>query len=288
MRWLRFMLMLAVTIGLLVLTAWAVGTRPLLAGWEVLSPWTILAALGCGLAATAAQAVRWRLVLQQRGTNLTWTSALSDCYSSSLLNFILPGGLGGDLARVVVYRDTGAHRWFSPLMAVGAERLSVTTLLFSVATLILAQSAGSLALVTGIIAVVSLVICVYAMRGVSVKMSLTIWLTAAVSMVSLLALYVVVMLVLDGPIVLGLAVVGLVSMSIPIGVGGWGIREILAGGVAGTLATTPDWAVTTATGYGLLATISVLPGLVTLVWRVIARRRAGETGPEQNAPLQRD
>lgn len=288
MRWVKFGLMLAMTVGLLVLTAHTVGVRALLAGWQVLTPWTIVMALACGLIATAAQALRWKLLLDQRGTTLGWSRALSDCYASSLLNMILPGGLGGDLARVAVYRHTGNYRWLSPLVAVGAERLSATALLFTTAAFTLMYRAPTLALGAGMIAVVAVVLCLYAMRGMALTAALTVWLTAAVSTGALLMLYVVGMLALGGPVILGLAVAGLASMSIPIGVGGWGVRELFASLIAGSVETSAHWAVATATGYGLLATISVLPGVVTLVWQMLIRHRAAAPGSGRNAVTQPD
>src|SRR5699024_3180743 len=105
-RWLKSALMIIISVGLLALTAALVGTQALLAGTTVLKWWTILAALGCGLLTTAAQAMRWKLLLNSRGTRLGWLQAIADCYSSSFLNIVLPGGLSGDLARVAVYRNT--------------------------------------------------------------------------------------------------------------------------------------------------------------------------------------
>lgn len=67
---------------------------------------------------------------------------------------ILPGGLGGDLARVAVYRHTGNYRWLSPLVAVGAERLSATALLFTTAAFTLMHRAPTLALGAGMLALV--------------------------------------------------------------------------------------------------------------------------------------
>jgi len=278
MRWLKSALMIIISVGLLALTAHLVGTQALLAGTTVLKWWTILAALGCGLLTTAAQAMRWKLLLNSRGTRLGWLQAIADCYSSSFLNIVLPGGLSGDLARVAVYRNTGEHKWWSPLLVVGAERLSVTAMLFTIATITLAGISTPLALLTGGIALTAWVLSLYGMRKMGLNAALIVWLTSVTSVGALFLLYIVAMLALDSPVVPVVAIAGLASMSIPIGVGGWGIREISVSIVAAGAAISVDAAVSTATGYGLLAIISVLPGLVTLVVQATVRRRA--TGPE--------
>lgn len=273
MRWFQASLMVLISAGLLGLTAHLVGTQTLLAGGAVLTPWTILVALACGFIATGAQAVRWQLLLKSRGTVLNWGNALTDCYSSSLLNMILPGGLSGDFARVAVYRNTGKHKWRSLLVAVGAERLSATTLLFTTATVTLARVSATLATIAGVVAVAALGFSIFGMRTMTLRSVLVVWLTAAASIGSLLLLYLVAMLQLGGPAIPVIAVAGLASMSLPIGVGGWGVREISVSLVAVTAETSVHHAVSAATGYGLLAMISALPGVITLVVAVVARRR---------------
>src|SRR5699024_3695284 len=125
-------LMIIVSVGLLVLTARLVGAQALLAGTSVLHWWTIVAALGCGLLTTAAQAMRWKLLLHSRGTRLGWLRATADCYSSSLLSAVLPGGLRGASDRQAVFRRTGDAVWCYPLAVVARDRPSVTALLITI------------------------------------------------------------------------------------------------------------------------------------------------------------
>ncbi len=263
--------MLVITVALLALTVRVVGARALVDGWQVLNVWTVLAALACGFVMTGAQALRWTLLLAYRGTAITWSRALADCYSSSLLNMVLPGGLGGDLARVAVYRHTGTKRWWSPLTAVGAERLSTTTLLFAAAALSLIGVSGRLAILAAAVSALALVATVCGMRGMDRRSSLIVWLSSALGMTALFVLYLIAMAALGGPIVPVLAVVGLAAMSFPIGVGGWGVRELSVSLIAAGISVSMETAVTASTGYGLLAVISTLPGLVTV--RIAGRRR---------------
>ena len=272
MTWAKRALMLAITVALLALTVRVVGAQALVDGWQVLNVWTVLTALACGSIMTGAQALRWTLLLAHRGTAITWSRALADCYSSSLLNMVLPGGLGGDAARVAVYRHTGTKKWLSPLAAVGAERLSTTTLLFATASLTLIGVSGRLALTAAAVSVATLVVSVWGMRGMDWRHTLTIWLSSALGMAALFVLFLIAMAALGGPVVPVLAVVGLAAMSIPIGVGGWGVRELSVSLIAAGISVSMDTAVTASTGYGLLAVISTLPGLVT-VWAAGTRRK---------------
>lgn len=282
--WLRRVLMLAVTVALLVLTARLVGAEALLAGWEVLTPASVAAALACGLVVTLAQALRWTLLAREKGIPMRYARAVADCWSSSLGNMVLPGGIAGDAARVAVYRGDGDRRWWSPVTALGAERLTSTTLLFALTAVILAGTSPRLALVAAAIALLALVAALACMRGTAVRTGVLVWGAAAVGVGALLGLYLLAMAVLGGPVAPGAAAVGLASMSVPLGVGGWGVREISVGVLAGALGVTAEGAVTAATAYGLLATISTLPGAVTLLAAALRRRRPAAPGARPNAP----
>ena len=262
--------MVLASLGLLCAAAWLVGSQALLRGWGALTPLTVAVALLLGLATTVAQSVRWSTLARHRGIDIGIGRALLDCYASSFGNMVLPGGLGGDVARVAVYRDGGDKRWTSPLLALGAERLSATTFLFAAAAITMVSRSVLLAAVAGGVALICLGASAWCMRGLGIGRSLLVWGASAVGVLSLIALYLVAMMALGGPIEPVLAIVGLASMSIPLGVGGWGVREVGVLVLAPTLAVAGGYAVATSTAYGLLATISCLPGLVVLLvawWR---------------------
>lgn len=265
-RWPRRVMMLGASLLLLTAAAWLVGSQALLQGWAALTPLTVVVALLLGLSTTAAQSVRWYTLARHRGIDVGFRRALGDCYASSFGNMVLPGGLGGDAARVAVYRDGGHKRWTSPLLALGAERLSATTFLFTAAAFTLVSKSVPLAALAAGIGAFCLIASAWCMRGLGVGRSLLVWGASAVGVVSLIALYLVAMFALDGPVVPTLAVVGLASMSIPLGVGGWGVRELSVVILAPTLAVAGNHAVATSTAYGLLATISCLPGLGVLMF----------------------
>lgn len=260
--------MLAVTLVLLWVTARAVGTQALLAGGQVVSPLTVVAALSAGLVVAVTQAIRWKVLAAHQQIRLSLSRAVRDCYASALGNMVLPGGLGGDAARLAVYRNRGRRRWWSPLLAVGAERLSATACLFTTTAVVLAAGTSdseALTAVTTVAAAVFLVAAVVCMRGVSVRRQVLVWTASAVSVGALVGLFLLATAQLDGPVSASVATVGLSSMSVPVGVGGWGVREFSVGALAPALGVPSDQAVTAATGYGLLAVISTLPGAAVIV-----------------------
>lgn len=265
-RWPRRILTGGASLLLITAAAWVAGSQALLRGWAALTPLTVFVALLLGLSTTAAQSVRWYILAMHRGIDVGLPRALADCYASSFGNMVLPGGLGGDAARVAVYRDGGHKRWTSPLLALGAERASATTFLFTAAALTLVSKSVSLAAVAAGIAAICLVASAWCMRGLGIARSLLVWAASAVGVASLIALYLVAMFALDGPVVPALAVAGLASMSIPLGAGGWGVRELSVIILAPVLAVGGEYAVATSTAYGLLATISCMPGLGVLLF----------------------
>lgn len=264
--------MIAVTAVLLWLTARAVGTQALLAGGQVFSPLSIAAALLAGLIVALTQAIRWQVLASQQQITLGFRRAWADCYASAFGNMLLPGGLGGDAARVAVYRNRGRRRWWSPLLAVGAERLSATACLFIATAIVLAASAEtggalwSVAVIAAVAATVFLATAIVCLRGVPARDQVIVWSSSALSVVTLIALFLLAMAQLGGPNHAPVATVGLASMSLPVGVGGWGVREFSVGALAPALGAPADQAVTAATGYGLLTVVSTLPGAAVLAW----------------------
>lgn len=289
--WLRRIAMLAVTLVLLWLTARAVGIQALVAGGQVLTPLTVFAALLAGLIVALTQAIRWKILAAEQRIDLSFRRAWGDCYASAFGNMILPGGLGGDAARVAVYRHRGRQHWWSPLLAVGAERLSATACLFIATALVLGVSAERgeaqwpVVIVAAVAAVVFLAAAIVCLRGLPAPRQVIVWGTSALSVLTLIALFLLAMAQLSGPLHAPVATVGLASMSLPVGVGGWGVREFSVGALAPAMGVPAEQAVTAATGYGLLAVVSTLPGAAVLTWG--ARRRAVQQGPTK-AEAERD
>lgn len=274
-RWMRVLAVIA-SVVLLVITARLIGAQALSAGFTALGPVSVLAAAVLGFAATGAQALRWHLLAAAGGIRLGLGRALADCYASSFANMVLPGGLAGDAVRAAVYRDRGRRRWLSPLLAVGAERLSATTLLFAAAAVILSLHTSPALIAAAAAATVSFgcaIAAVVCMRGMGTRRQLVVWATSALSVAALVALFLVAMRALGSRIEPIVAIIGLAAMSLPVGVGGWGPRELSVGLLAGPLALHAESAVSAATAYGLLATASTLPGLAVLLWHWLRQPR---------------
>lgn len=274
-RWMRVLAVIA-SVVLLAITARLIGAQALSAGFTALGPVSVLAAAVLGFAATGAQALRWHLLAAAGGIRLGLGRALADCYASSFANMVLPGGLAGDAVRAAVYRDRGRRRWLSPLLAVGAERLSATTLLFAAAAVILSLHTSPALIAAAAAATVSFgcaIAAVVCMRGMGTRRQLVVWATSALSVAALVALFLVAMRALGSRIEPIVAIIGLAAMSLPVGVGGWGPRELSVGLLAGPLALHAESAVSAATAYGLLATASTLPGLAVLLWHWLRQPR---------------
>jgi hypothetical protein len=66
-------------------------------------------------------------------------------------------------------------------------------------------------------------------------------------------------------VLMTLGVVQLAGMSVPLSIGGWGPREAAGALAASLVGVHPAVGIAMAAGYGLLATVSALPGFVALV-----------------------
>ncbi len=99
-RWWPWLRLLAV-VGILVALVSLLGTKAFAAGLSVLTPGSMLAAVGIGLATTVLNALRWRLVAERVGLRLRLGDAIAETYRAVFLNAVLPGGVLGDVDRAV-------------------------------------------------------------------------------------------------------------------------------------------------------------------------------------------
>jgi len=121
---------LGVAIFALGLVLWTVDRR---VAWRHLAaadlPW-----LGLGVAltipTTLVMAMRWMYTAKRVGFELPWTVAVSDYYAALLLNQTLPGGVMGDVARVVRPRGGIRPPEGAVLRSVVIERASGQVALF--------------------------------------------------------------------------------------------------------------------------------------------------------------
>ena len=263
---------------LLGLLARRLGTQAFRPALEVVSPLPLLAALVLGGVAVAAQSARWRVVLGGSGLPLGRREALVECYRSSALNSVLPGGVAGDVLRAWRQRTGAPKGWQPGAVSVAAERIAgLCVLLVAVSAVLVAESQPVYAAAAATLAVVAWMATRRPMSRLSRREQAAVWTWSVVALLALLALTVVVALAVGadaGPgVVATMGLVLLAGMAIPLSLGGWGPREAAGALAAVLVGAPPAVGVAVAAGYGLLATVSVLPGFLTLVIPGLAAAR---------------
>lgn len=274
--------------AVLVAVVLRVGGGPFLHGLGSLDATTVVAAIVLCAIATAAAAWRWRLIAVRLGAELRWGTAIGMYYRSQFVNSVLPGGIVGDVQRAVDH-GRSTDRLGAAARAVAVERTAGQAVQLAVTVVVLVllgpQFAGLLFPVIGIgVVAVAVGVAIAALVSARVRRMLRHEageLRAGLGSPSTAAQVVAASLVVVAchvatfaiaatavgadappPRLLALALVVLLAASIPLSVGGWGPREGVAGwafAVAGLGAAT---GVSAATLFGVLAVVSVLPGVV--------------------------
>jgi uncharacterized membrane protein YbhN (UPF0104 family) len=298
MRLLKFLLGAAVVVAVVV----HLGTGAVLEGLRAVSPAAVAAALGLGMLTTAASAARWCVVARGLGLEIGFAGAVGDCYRAQFLNSVLPAGVLGDVHRAV---ESGRRRGdvARGVRAVVLERVAGQVVVVVVAVVVLAvvpspvrgllaELGGAVpALVVGVAVLPGLAGIPRVRRGLAglaaaIRDGLLGSRTGPVLGLSLLAMAGHLALLGVAAAAVGvratpaelapLLLLSLLSMGLPLSVGGWGPREATtaaAFGVAGLGAVT---GLATAVAFGVLALVSTLPGLGVLAlgrtgqWRAAA------------------
>ncbi|WNV82641.1 lysylphosphatidylglycerol synthase transmembrane domain-containing protein [Umezawaea sp. Da 62-37] len=285
--WLRLLL----AVGILVALGWRLGTGAFVDGLRAISAWSVLAALGIGLATTVLCAWRWCVVARGLGLPLTLGTAVADYYRGLLLNSVLPAGVLGDVHRAVNHGkqsgDVGRG-----VRAVVFERFAGQAVLIAIGVaVLLTRPAAAVDLVPGR-GVVLTALAVLAVAAVLAAGSpavrralLTTWADArtgllsryalprvlfssAATVVGHLALFLVAARVAGSTASTGqlvpLFVLALLVMAVPVNVGGWGPREAFLAVAFGAAGLGAAQGLTTAVVYGVLAMVAGLPGVLVL------------------------
>jgi uncharacterized membrane protein YbhN (UPF0104 family) len=156
-----------VGVGILVALAAHLGAAPFIQGLRAVGVWSMLAALGIGVATTLFSAWRWCLVARALGLRLPAAKAVAECYRALFLNSVLPAGVLGDVNRAVSHGRRAGDLGRS-IRAVVLERMAgqVVLMVFAAVVLIAHPSVlvaiynlvprsgvtGGIALVAGILA----------------------------------------------------------------------------------------------------------------------------------------
>ncbi|PSL56948.1 uncharacterized membrane protein YbhN (UPF0104 family) [Saccharothrix carnea] len=278
--WLR----LVGAVGILVALGRQWGAEAFVAGLRAVDGRAVAAALGIGLVTTVASAWRWCLIARRLGLPLTLGTAVSDYYRGLLLNAVLPAGVLGDVHRAVSHgRQSGDVA--RGVRAVVFERAAGQVVLVVLGVAVLCT--GSLPIDLPGLGVLPVALLPLAGLSPRVRRAVrTTWADARTGLLNREVLPKVTLLstaVLAGHVALfvvaaraagtgapitslvPLAVLALLVMAVPLNVGGFGPREAFLAVAFGAAGLGAAQGLTTGVVYGVLALISSLPGIFTLV-----------------------
>lgn len=250
--------------------------------------WVLLAA-ALGPLQIALSAERWRIASAAVGHDLQRWTALREFALSALLNQILPGGVSGDVIRAVRVRETQMPMRAARVVLIDrVVGLSVHLLVVLAGLLLwpLAHEGVAVPWPIGLLALALLAVFAAGsahpgVLGRDARLCLAGW--PGLEQFALSA-------ALTGSFLLGFTCCGraighpigvtaltavpivLLSMALPLTVGGWGIREWTASAVLAPIGWSPEDAVGCSAVYGLSVWIGSLPGLWTLLpWSIKTR-----------------
>ncbi len=243
-------------------------------------------------------ALRWKITANRLGQNLSSHRAISEYYLATFTNLSVPGGVVGDAARVYRNRESGDQG--ISIQSVVLERLSGQIALVLVVIVgwslwpwlmdrNMPQQAVQL-IFTSLGAVALLVLIFwFLLRFASGRVKTRIlefrsaayfvwiadkqWILQGALSLGIVFTYLVVFWLcsyaIDAPLplpaVLTLVPLVLLSMLIPLTIGGWGIREAAAALLWPLVALTPEAGVVSSIVYAAVSWLGCLPGLALVL-----------------------
>lgn len=289
-QWLRAL----VSVGLVALTAWFIDLRGLgrqLAGMRI-EP-AIWAAL-LSVPQLAITAWRWHFTAGRMGLELPFVRAWKEYYASTLLNLVLPGGVLGDVSRVVrvaegsnaakvarcvvLERASGqlalwltiaigavALGWPTMPAAIGWVGAALLVVGVAIASAMRSETIASSRLGAGIRTVVSEVRTSMLSSGAwAVQLGASLLAVALLGAMFYLCA-VAVGAPVDGRQALLIAPLVLAASALPISVGGWGVREATAAGLFGLMGLDATQGAAASAAFGAVSLVTALPGAVVLL-----------------------
>ncbi len=265
------------------------GTGAVLDGLRAVSPAAVAAALGLGAVTTAASAARWCVVARGLGLSLRFRAALGGCYRAQFLNSVLPAGVLGDVHRAVDHGRRSGDLGRG-VRAVVLERVAgqVVVVVLAVVVLLVVPNpvrglldgmagavAVSVAVLLGLLAVPRVRRTLGAVTAgpraglLTARTGPAVLGLSVVAMAGHLALLEVAAAAVGVHAVPGtllpLLVLALLSMGLPLTVGGWGPREATTAAAFAAAGLGAGVGLATAVAFGVLALVSTLPGLGVLL-----------------------
>lgn len=248
-------------------------------------------------------ALRWRFTAGRLGGDIPRPLAIREYYVASFLNQSLPGGVAGDAIRAFRMRNAGKGGWKQPAKAVLMERLSGQMAFFLLALCGLAvwpfvlkaghTWLGVLPTVLGILSagvVIALGLTIAWRHFPSVRALMeeaaevflrdrALLVQSGLSLV-IVATYVATFFVAsdavgaDLPWAAALTVIplALIAMLIPVGLGGWGTREVAAMALWPLAGASATEGLAASIVYGAVSLAGAAPGLILLSLEALRRR----------------
>lgn len=298
LRSLRAPLQLAVTAGLLAL-AWRMTGGALLDRLAAADPVWVAAGLGFGALSMVGGAARWAFTARSLGTELGATHSLREFYLSVFLNLVLPG-LAGDVLRAwrhgrhfageerggmgpaarAVIIERLANQLVISLLMLGSLALWPWMPGAFASTRLWLPLVGAAALAVGSLTAVAVLArrrgggliedflrdsrdALLGRRALLAQIGLGVLITG-----SCVAMFGCAARAVGAPLslfhLLALVPGSLLAMSIPISIGGWGLREASAMALWTMAGLPASDAMATSVLYGLLVLVGALPGAVVL------------------------
>jgi uncharacterized membrane protein YbhN (UPF0104 family) len=291
----------AISVAVLAIVVWRLGTGPFLAGLEAIDGRALLAAAAIFFVATLCGAWRWTVVARGLGVRLSLPTAVAAYYRAVFLNLLLPGGVAGDVHRGVRH-GREVHDVSRGLRAVVWERGAgqVVQVVLTISVLLVLPSPVRSAMPFVAVAAVAVVlgaVIAFRARGGGGRSRWTRVRSAVVSDIrkgvlrrSALPAVVFTSVVVtlghaatflvaartagvDAQIsrLLPLAMLAVLAMVLP-SIAGWGPREGATAWVFAAAGLGADRGAATAVAYGVLVLAASLPGAVVLVVGWLPRR----------------
>ncbi|MCX2523022.1 lysylphosphatidylglycerol synthase transmembrane domain-containing protein [Larsenimonas rhizosphaerae] len=284
------------------------------------SPAWLLLALLLTLPQVFLSAWRWQLTTHALGLSLSLRRAVSEYYIATFLNQLLPGGVGGDVARAWRHGHRQASRTRA-FHAVMIERASGQLALLLIAGIMLAthpvvltsfhrsEPSGTTGqiLLAGLAGIGSLLLFRTSTRkalarfGHHIALSLCgshLWIKQLSGSLVIVATYIgayaccarALGSTLDSLTLLALIPPVLMAMALPLSIGGWGVREGAAALIWASAGLSSSEGVAISVAYGATVLVSSLPGAIVMLMgrqntpphQQTSSHRAGEAAVEQD------
>jgi uncharacterized membrane protein YbhN (UPF0104 family) len=295
-RWVR----LGGGAAILALLVLRLGAGPFIDGVRRVNVASVVAVIAITAVTTVVSAWRWRLIAGGLGLRIPLSSAVASYYRSQFLNSTLPGGVLGDVHRGVRQGGDGGNvsRGLRSVLWDRAAGQVVQVLLAAVTLLVFASPVRSAVTIIVEVSVVAAVVAVLAFIAIprfggawaarvartvrdavragvlTAQAGPSIALASVVVVAGHAGVFLVATRATGSPVPTGrllpLAMLVLLSMTVPTSIGGWGPREGVAAWAFAAAGLGAARGVETATTYGVLSLIATLPGAVVLF---AARRR---------------